>query len=72
MTLLLPTDGCPQCVTARPVHPWVVLKHDTSMTAWYVCPACRHEWSCNWALSALDLPCPGCKDCPEPSERRTA
>jgi hypothetical protein len=59
---LLPTDGCPSCVTADPVHPFAVVA-GRDIAADYQCPACGHRWRTNWHISALDLPCPGCPAC---------
>ena len=62
---LLPTDGCPRCITADPVHPHRLEFSDDalSLAAWYRCPACRWSWVTGWDSSALDLPCPGCPAC---------
>jgi hypothetical protein len=73
--LLLPTDGCPACLTAVPVHPFNVdLMADSRCAgAAYRCPECSHQWWTGWDISALDVPCPGCPSCragcgcPEPS-----
>lgn len=64
MSLLLPVDGCPECVRTV-AHPWRVTSDGTSdgIVAHYRCPGCRHSWWTTWHISALDLPCPGCPAC---------
>ena len=63
--LLLPTDACPRCLTAVPVHPARVDEFPAinGIAAVYSCPACKHQWWTGWADSARDLPCPGCPAC---------
>ena len=65
MAPLLPTDGCPSCITPDPVHPYrvEVLETDMRLIAWYRCPSCGWSWTTGWARDALDLPCPGCPAC---------
>ena len=65
MTLLLPTDGCPECVTGDPVHPYQVHPQGRAggIKAWYWCPVCGRRWPCWWAPEAAELPCPGCDLC---------
>jgi hypothetical protein len=71
ISLLLPTDGCPQCISGTPVHPRDVnVRDEFCLRAWYACPACGHRWDTYWALEARDLPCPGCPGCSD--ERKTA
>lgn len=66
---LLPTDGCPSCLT-MPVHPEEIWAPDDSdsIAARYECPACGHGWWTGWAREALTLPCPGCAECSLVSE----
>lgn len=66
MTLLLPTDGCRECVTetkGSPVHPYQVVDLDPGVVAGYRCPSCDYVWWTSWAPEALGLPCPGCDLC---------
>jgi hypothetical protein len=65
MTALLPTDGCPRCITPDPVHPFRLEFTDdrSGLAAWYRCPSCGYSWVTGWDASALDLPCPGCPVC---------
>lgn len=69
MSLLLPVDGCPGCVTpahSRLVHPYAVALRPLGIEgirAWYRCPDCGHRWWTGWAYGQLDVPCPGCPDC---------
>ena len=62
---LLPTDGCPRCVSGVPNHPHRVEfdSDGTGLVAWYRCRHCRNSWWTSWGISALDLPCPGCPAC---------
>lgn len=64
-TLMLPTDGCPQCVSGIPVHPYEVGHYPDGhcVRTWYRCPECGHQWMTNWAPEAVDLQCPGCPEC---------
>ena len=66
--LLLPTDGCENCITVEkgaPVHPYEVIVHEEfgGLRAWYCCPRCGHSWWTGWAIGALNLRCPGCELC---------
>jgi hypothetical protein len=63
---LLPTDGCPRCIAADPVHPYQVefsRPGSQNIVAAYRCPVCAHYWWTGWDASAADLPCPGCPEC---------
>jgi hypothetical protein len=61
---LLPTDGCPRCVTPDPVHPFMTTDiTNAGLCAYYRCPACGHWWQTSWASDAANLPCPGCAVC---------
>lgn len=63
-TLLLPTDGCPECISPDPVHPHRVGgPGDGPFRAEYRCPVCGYNWSTYWTADALTLPCPGCPAC---------
>ena len=64
-TLLLPTDGCPFCITPDPVHPHTVepMNDYGDVVAWYACPSCGYFWWTSWSASAKALPCPGCPAC---------
>lgn len=71
MDLLLPTDGCDNCMTVErsfPVHPYRVDEdfRADSIRAWYKCPACGYRWWTGWTSEALDVPCPGCPSCAIP------
>lgn len=65
MSLLLPTDTCPRCLTFVPVHPHEIdrFEHLGSIAATYACPSCRLRWVTGWSDDALTLPCPGCPQC---------
>lgn len=45
-------DSCPQCL-ARDVAPHTAQPVGESIAAGYVCPACRHSWSCSWHTASL-------------------
>jgi hypothetical protein len=57
--MLLPTDGCPNCMTemniviAEPhsVQPW-----PGGIRADYRCSACGHQWFTGWHRDALGRP----------------
>lgn len=68
MTLLLPTDGCPECLS-MPVHPYDIGPAGDSFIALYHCPACGHGWWTGWMADAMDLPCPGCPECSDTKAR---
>jgi hypothetical protein len=68
MDLLLPTDGCDNCMTMErsfPVHPYRVISDGTpdGIFAFYRCPQCCLSWRTGWGVSNLALPCPGCALC---------
>ncbi len=68
MELLLPTDGCPNCISvdnAARVHPHRVRKDTkgSGIFAYYRCPVCRLSWMTGWSADAAELPCPGCPAC---------
>ena len=69
MSLLLPVDGCSNCITAgrvRLVHPYQVAElviDSLGIRAWYKCPDCGHGWWTGWEHAQLDVPCPGCPLC---------
>ena len=68
MSLLLPVDGCPRCITTDSTalaHPdqVVTLPDGDGLRAWYHCPRCRNSWDTYWSLEAIRLPCPGCAVC---------
>lgn len=72
MSLLLPTDGCDNCMTVErsfPVHPFQVIGDGTpdGIFAFYRCPGCGLSWWTGWHASALALPCPGCALCRSPA-----
>lgn len=64
MNLLVPVDGCPNCIDAL-AHPYRVTGDGTAdgIVAYYRCPACLYSWWTSWHSSALSLRCPGCPAC---------
>ena len=66
MSLLLPVDGCPACITVEHVaiaHPYRVESDGETVYGWYRCPECQYSWWTGWGLRAASLPCPGCPAC---------
>jgi hypothetical protein len=78
MSLLLPADGCPDCITetiCASVHPYRLefmpaedsgrrwVHFDAWVKAFYRCPRCRYSWWTGWSPGAINLPCPGCDLC---------
>jgi hypothetical protein len=66
VTLLLPTDGCPNCITTHkgaPIHPDRVEIQGSGLRAWYRCHRCLYSWWTAWRVEALKMPCPGCEAC---------
>lgn len=67
--LLLPVDGCPNCITAahmRLVHPYEVAEHlidSEGIRAFYECPDCGYHWFTGWVSGQLTVACPGCPSC---------
>jgi hypothetical protein len=48
-------DNCPECLEG-PNVPSAVAVGESSVMGLYGCRACRHTWTCSWALSVLNDP----------------
>ena len=73
MSLLLPADGCPACITVEHVaiaHPYWVESDGETVYGWYRCPECQYSWWTGWSPRAASLPCPGCPACNQETDER--